>query len=92
MFGWGKKPTKEEDRERLIKALKHSFPSIRRPNNDDNLFEIRFVVDGQYSSLRVIIPTDFPTTRPVLQVQGPVTHPWLDQLRQINGSYKVNLI
>ncbi len=64
MFGWGKKLTKEEEREKQITTLKHSFPSIRRPNNDDNLFELKFVVDKQYSALRVIIPNDFPTTRP----------------------------
>lgn len=64
MFGWGKKLTKEEEREKQIKELKHSFPSIRRPNNDDALFELKFVVNTQYSSLRVIIPSDFPTTRP----------------------------
>ena len=63
---WAAKPTKkkEDDKERQVKELKQVFPSVRRPNNDDNLFEIKFVVNNQYSSLRVFIPADFPNTRP----------------------------
>ncbi len=62
---WQKKPKGEDkDKERQIRELKAVFPSIRRPNNDDNLFEIKFVVNTQYSSLRVFIPADFPNTRP----------------------------
>lgn len=63
---WGHKKTKGEDKdkEKQIRELKAVFPSIRRPNNDDNLFEIKFVVNTQYSSLRVFIPADFPNTRP----------------------------
>lgn len=58
-----KKP-KEDDREKQIKQLKNAFPSIRRPNNDDTVFEIRFVVQNQYNSLRIFTPIDFPQTRP----------------------------
>lgn len=62
---WGPKKKKDEvDKEKQIKELKQVFPSIRRPNNDENLFEIKFVVNNQYSSLRVFIPADFPSTRP----------------------------
>lgn len=60
---WAKKKEKD-DKGAQIKALKAIFPSLRRPNNDDDLFEIRFVVDNQYSSLRIFIPVDFPSTRP----------------------------
>jgi hypothetical protein len=112
-----KSKKKEDDRDKQVKDLKSVFPSIRRPNNDDSLFEIKFVVDNQYSSLRVFIPADFPSTRPgtavrhvntlcyyvhpsndytlntipVLQAAGPVTHPWLDQFKQVNGSEKVDM-
>eukprot|EP01031_Cornospumella_fuschlensis_P033865 gene33865-40974_t len=86
---WGKKKT-DDDKEKQIRQLKQAFPSLRRPNNDDTLFEIRFVgTDGQSNSLRVFIPSDFPLTRPVLQVSGPLTHPWLDQFKQVNGSQKL---
>lgn len=63
---WGntRKKRGDEEKEKQIKELKQVFPSIRRPNNDDNLFEIKFVVNNQYSSLRVFIPGDFPSTRP----------------------------
>lgn len=69
MFPWGmsrrdSKGKLDEDREKQIKALQAAFPSLRRPNNDDTLFELKFVVDGLYSSLRVYIPADFPLTRP----------------------------
>ena len=64
MFWSTKKSKPEDDREKLLKEFKNSFPSVRRPNNDDHLFEIPFVVGGQYSSLRIFIPTDFPQTRP----------------------------
>lgn len=61
---WSNKKKKDEDKEKQIKELKAVFPSIRRPNNDDNLFEIKFVVDNKYSSLRIFIPPDFPSIRP----------------------------
>jgi hypothetical protein len=60
---WGKK--KEDDpKEKQIKSLKYAFPSIRKPNNDDTLFEIRFNVETQVCSLRVAIPNDFPISKP----------------------------
>jgi hypothetical protein len=62
MFWGGKK--KDDDKEKQIKMLKNAFPSIRRPNNDDSLFELRFTVDNQYNSLRAFIPDDFPNMRP----------------------------
>jgi hypothetical protein len=64
MFWGASKKKKDEDKERHIRELKQVFPSIRRPNNDDTLFEIKFVVNNQYSSLRIFIPADFPHTRP----------------------------
>ena len=69
MFPWGNtrrdsKTKFEDDREKQIRSLKSAFPSIRRPNNDDSLFEMKFVVDGIYSSLRIHIPADFPLIRP----------------------------
>jgi hypothetical protein len=86
----GKKLSKaESERLKMITPLKSTFPSIRRPNNDDSLFEIKFLVDAQYSSLRIYIPSDFPLTRPVLQVAGPLTHPWLDQFKQVAGCQKL---
>eukprot|EP01039_Chlorochromonas_danica_P000725 gene725-787_t len=85
---WGKKKS-EDDKERQLKQLKNAFPSLRRPQNDDNLFEIRFLVDNQNNALRIFVPADFPHIRPVLQVAGPVTHPWLDQFKQVNGCTKL---
>jgi hypothetical protein len=64
MFWSAPKKKKDDEKEKQVKELKQVFPSIRRPNNDDNLFEIKFVVNNQYSSLRVFIPADFPSTRP----------------------------
>ena len=54
----------EEEREKQIKLLKQTFPSIRRPNNNDALFEIRFHVETAYCSLKIFVPADFPNTRP----------------------------
>lgn len=66
MFGWGAKPAKKVDNEKelQISSLKIAFPSLRRPYNDDNVFEMRFAVDGQYNSMRITIPGDFPNSRP----------------------------
>lgn len=77
------------DKEKQLKDLKSVFPSLRRPNNDDSLFSIQFCVDNQYSALRIFIPAEFPNIRPVLQVDGPVSHPWLDQFKQVNGCEKL---
>ena len=69
MFSWKAKPAsaknpKEVTKERLIRELTTTFPSIRRPNNDDTAFEIKFLVEDQYSVLKIYIPSDFPQTRP----------------------------
>ncbi len=70
MFWSSKKPSREEEKEKHIKGLQHAFPSIRRPNNDDDLFEVRFVVEGQYSSLRILVTGEFPAVAP-----GILHHP-----------------
>lgn len=81
---------KEDDREKQLKHLKAAFPSMRRPNNDDRLFELRFTVDNQYNTLRITVPDDFPQSRPVYQVLGPVVHHWLDGSKLISGCRKLN--
>ena len=74
MFPWGATSRKEskskleDDKDKQIRSLKTAFPSIRRPHNDDSLFEMKIFVDGVYSSLRIVIPTDFPHTRPGLYI------------------------
>jgi hypothetical protein len=55
---------KEEEKDRQIKDLRTSFPSLRRPNSDDALFEMLFQVDRVYSTLRIYISPDFPSTKP----------------------------
>jgi hypothetical protein len=73
MWTWGKSDSGrrvgkiESERSKLINQLTATFPSIRRPNNDESMFEIKFLVDAQYSSLRIYIPSDFPQTRPGLR-------------------------
>jgi hypothetical protein len=59
---WGKK--KDDEREKHVKQLKNAFPSLTRPNNDDNQFDIKFVIENQRNILRIILPNDFPSTRP----------------------------
>jgi hypothetical protein len=59
---WSKK--KDDDRERQLKQFKFAFPSLRRPNNDDSLFEIRFLVENQHMVLRIAIPNEFPAVKP----------------------------
>lgn len=61
---WGGGKKKEDEKEKQLKQLKYAFPSIRRPNNDDSLFEIRFLVENTHHALRIAIPSDFPTSRP----------------------------
>lgn len=82
-------PKDESLKDKQLRELKTVFPSIRRPNNDDTLFSVQFSVDNRYNSLRIFIPSDFPNVRPVLQVDGPVQHPWLDPFKQVNGCDKL---
>jgi len=88
MFWGGKK--KEDDRTKQVNQLKHAFPSIRRPHNDDSTFEFRFTVEGHYSTLRLCIPEDFPQGVPTFQVVGPCEHPWLSPMKFVIGSKKLN--
>ena len=59
-----KKDTDAEIREKLLRDLRSAFPSIRRPNNDNSMFELLFEVNKQYITLRIFISADFPTSRP----------------------------
>ena len=62
---WGKK--KDNDAEikiKMIRDLRASFPSLRRPNNDDTVFEIMFELNRQYHTLRVYLSAEFPASRP----------------------------
>eukprot|EP01038_Epipyxis_sp_PR26KG_P011166 gene11166-14984_t len=87
MFHWGStkdhKVVKETEKEKQIQILKKSYPSIRRPNNNDDSFEILLNIQSVYSSLKIFIPSDFPNDKPVLQVVGPLLHPWLDKHKQV---------
>jgi uncharacterized membrane protein len=56
----------DEGRAKQIKDLRSSFPSLRRPQNDDSIFDMLFEVDKAYSTLRVYIHPDFPNSKPGL--------------------------
>jgi hypothetical protein len=94
-FFWGKSSSKSEtdrSKARHIADLAACFPSIRRPNNDDSSFELAFEADRKLNTLRIWLPSDFPSNKPVLQVLGPVQHPWLDQYKRVSGCDKVSLL
>jgi hypothetical protein len=61
LFGAKKR---DEDKDRQIRELCATFPSIRRPQNDDTLFEMLFDVNRVYSTLRIYIHADFPNSKP----------------------------
>jgi hypothetical protein len=54
----------EPTREKNVKELCASFPSIRRPQDDDNMFELLFEIDRKYNTLRIYLPSDFPANKP----------------------------
>jgi hypothetical protein len=64
MFWHKKKDDNKALRDKNVADLTAAFPSIRRPNSDDSLFEILFNVAGTFSTLRIYIPHDFPVSRP----------------------------
>jgi hypothetical protein len=51
-------------RDQSISELKAAFPSIRKPNADDSLYEILFSVGGTFSTLRIHMSYDFPLSKP----------------------------
>lgn len=89
MFWFKGKEQEQYTKEKQIQDLSGAFPSIRRPNQDNNLFEIVFEIDRKYNTLRIYLPSDFPSNKPVLQVLGPVVHPWLDQYKRVSGCEKL---
>jgi hypothetical protein len=62
-FNKGKEP-ENYTKEKQIRELSISFPSLRRPNQDDNLFEIIFEIDRKYNTLKIYLPSDFPANKP----------------------------
>jgi hypothetical protein len=59
-----KKDDSKDLREKNIQELKGAFPSVKRPNNDDSLFEIITTTNGSPNTIRIYIPQDFPNTKP----------------------------
>lgn len=69
---FGKKRT-DDEKDRQIRELRVTFPSLRRPNNDDELFEMLFEVEKAYSTLRIYLKPEFPSLKPGLsQKRCPV--------------------
>lgn len=64
MFWFKGKEPEQSTKDKQIRELTSAFPSIKRPNQDDNLFEIIFEIDRKYNTLRIYLPNDFPTTKP----------------------------
>lgn len=65
LFGGKTKKDEQRDlREKLLRELRQNFPAIKRPNNDDTLFEILFLSSGEYQKLRIFIQTEFPAVKP----------------------------
>ena len=60
---FGKKKT-DDEKDRQIRELRVTFPSLRRPNNDDELFEMLFEVEKAYSTLRIYLKPEFPSLKP----------------------------
>lgn len=87
-FGLGKKP--ETEREKKIKEFRLAFPTSRRPHNDDSTIEVLFLVNKEYNTLRIFITADFPQSKPVFQVIGPLSHPLLDNFKRVVGCRQVN--
>ncbi len=52
---WKKKDNDSEIKDKMLRELRGSFPSIRRPNNDDTVFELLFEINKQYNTLRIFI-------------------------------------
>jgi hypothetical protein len=60
---WSKKP-KENPREKAIKELEKTFPSIKKSDNN-NQYEMLFeTTSKQFHSLIIYLPDDFPQSRP----------------------------
>ena len=65
------------------------MPTIRRPDDNDELFELFFMIDDKFSALRIYLPNEFPLKRPRLYVNGYASHPWLDQDKRVVGGQEV---
>lgn len=64
MFWFKGKEQENYTKEKQIRELTTAFPSIRRPNQDDNLFDVLFEIDRKYNTLRIYLPSDFPANKP----------------------------
>lgn len=76
-------------KKRLIGDLKKEFPKARSLNGD-SYFEILIQIDNMFNTIKISLPDDFPQYPPVIKVQGPVTHPWLNENMIVVGNDKLN--
>jgi len=79
-----------------VKDLKKAFVSLVEVKNgsknsfDESIFELLFESSRQFCTLRIFLDKEFPKNKPVLQVFGNITHPWLDHHNRVVGCEKLN--
>lgn len=73
-----------------IDDLVWAFPSCRRVSGSAAdgvmaILEIVFEVNGGLKTLRIYLPSTFPSVAPKMQVVGSLSHPWLDSYNRVVG-------
>jgi hypothetical protein len=64
-LGFGRKTNDNAvNKDKMIKDLFKSYPRMTKPQKDNSVLEVSFDLQGQYSTLRIFLPHDFPISKP----------------------------
>ena len=79
----------QSDRKTQIKELCERIPTVHRIERGKYQLVLH-CSNAQVSSMLVTVLDTFPNTKPILSVQGPLMHPWIDGYRFVTKCPSLN--
>ena len=79
----------QSDRKSQIKELCERVPAVHRIERGKYQLMLR-CANADISSMLITVLDTFPNTKPILSVQGPLLHPWIDGYRFVTKCERLN--
>ena len=82
----------KSDRQKQVDELLAQVENISRVDNTNTKFQLilQSPANGQKSSIQILLPEQFPVKGPIISVQGPLRHPWIDNYNFITKCVSLN--
>ena len=82
----------KSDRAKHISELMSKVPGITHVDSSNLKFQciLASPANGQVSSIMITLLEQFPSNPPIVSVQGPLRHPWIDTYNFVAGCVSLN--